>query len=412
LNSAILAITIDGGISSVIFNLFILRLGHGPEGVGTINAIATAAFALACVPIGRLGNSLGLLRVMRAGIALALLGTLLTPMAGWLPFGLQVPALVLSVVLTNIGIAGYFVISAPYVGLLSTPEQRPAVFSGQSTAFAVFGFIGGILGGVIPSLLSVVLARTLDQPEPFLWTLFLIPMFMFLTLMVMRRMQPVDPDAEQPRAAQPSAAVQAAAPVIASGSALLGVLAFFGLLRFLQVGGVAATQTFFNVYMDRELNVSTATIGIILAVAKLLGVPAALAIPWLTRKFGSAGTVAGALTFAAVGMLPLAFVRLPEAAALGYVMVWLSTPVRYGAFMVYILARTPSRMHATLNGTQEALAGVAFAATALVGGFSVERLGYSFVFLMGALAMLLGAILLGAHALRNRSPKPQSSAHN
>ena len=58
-NSALMGFTIDGGIYSVIFNLYILRLNFGPEFVGQVNSVANLLFAMGSLAAGWLGMRWG-----------------------------------------------------------------------------------------------------------------------------------------------------------------------------------------------------------------------------------------------------------------------------------------------------------------------------------------------------------------
>lgn len=378
-----------------MFNLYLLRLGYGPDVIGIINSVGMGVFALACLPVGRLSEQYGLLRIMRIGIVLIVLGSMFVPIVGWIPDSLRVPMLIIGAIISNLGLAAYFVAGAPYLGALSTLQQRTSVFSLQSATFAVFGFLGSLIGGNLPAILANAGFGSTEQPAPYQWTLWLTPLFLLLAVYLVGLMRDVMPGDDSNQSAEDDGQTTPA-------QSIFWLLAFFGLLRFLQVGGVASMQTFFNVYMDRELHVSTATIGNIQAIAKLLGVPAAFAIPWFTRKLGSAGTVILALTVSALGMLPMAWIPIWWVGATGYIAVWLTTPARYAAFMVFIMSRTPSRQHGTLNGTQEGLAGFGFAVVALLGGYMIQSLGYSLLFTFSACAMLLGAGLLAWYARRTR----------
>ena len=71
------------GIYSLLLNLYLLRLGYDAGFIGLISAIGQIVFALACIPVGRLGERFGLLSMMRGGIALTVLGGILVPLAGW-----------------------------------------------------------------------------------------------------------------------------------------------------------------------------------------------------------------------------------------------------------------------------------------------------------------------------------------
>lgn len=394
---------LDGGINTVIYNLYLIRLGFGPELIGVINSIGMAVFALSCVPIGRIGEQYGLLRVMRVGVWMIFVGALLVPVVGWLPSNLFVPVLIVGTVITNIGLSAYFVSGAPYMGALSTPQQRTSIFSTQSALSAIFGFGGSLIGGNAPSLFVQMGLGTIEQPLPFQVTLWIVPFTFIVPLLLVARMREVNMrELDQNTTPAERTSHKTNAPVTPIKSLVL-LLAFFGLIRFLQVGGIATLQTFFNVYMDRGLHVAPATIGAIQAIAKLVGVPSALAIPWLTRKFGNAGTVILALSAAALSMLPMAFVPAWGVAAFGYIMLWVTMPARYSAYMVFIMARTPARLHGTLNGTQEALAGLSFTVIAFFGGYIIEWLGYPPLFILGASFMIFGVVLMALYAWRERT---------
>ena len=47
------------GIYLVLFNLYLLRLGYGPEFIGTVNAAGSLAYAVFSLPAGALGGRWG-----------------------------------------------------------------------------------------------------------------------------------------------------------------------------------------------------------------------------------------------------------------------------------------------------------------------------------------------------------------
>ncbi len=83
--SAIAGFTIDGGIYSVIFNLYLLRLDFGPAFVGQINAVANLVFAFSSILGGWLGSRYGERRVMLFGMAIVVAGASGVPLTGTVP---------------------------------------------------------------------------------------------------------------------------------------------------------------------------------------------------------------------------------------------------------------------------------------------------------------------------------------
>ena len=175
------------------------------------------------------------------------------------------------------------------------------------------------------------------------------------------------------------------------------------LVRFLQVVGIGSAMVFFNVYMDTALGVTTAGIGIAAAAARLAAVPMALLAPSLGRRIGYGSTAVVASLAVVVSMLPLALVPTPLAASLGFVGLLSFTSMRWPAFYVYMMERTPERLRAIMNGVNEMAAGLSFSFIALVGGFIIVNYGYPATFLFSAGLTLAGALVFAGYVrLRGR----------
>lgn len=409
LNAAVFGITLDGGIATVLLNLYVLRLGFGPEFVGLMNAIGMFVFALSSFPGGRLGERFGLRRVMLTGIALCLVGSALGPASEALPDMLRPFVIIAGAALINLGLGFYYANGAPWLMATTAPSQRTNAFSVQSAMYAVAGFAGSILGGNLPGVIAALTGDTLAQPAPYRWTLLLIPVLLALPLRAQWRMREPDVHATIPEDAA-TAAVHAEPaprrplpPLPTTGRAIFYLIALFSLVRFLQVGGVGAATTFFNVYMDRELHVATGTIGLFQAMAKLLGVPIALAVPALARRYGNVALVLASSTVVGLSLLPMAWVPVWWVAGLSYIGIWIVTPVRYTAYTVFAMERTPPGVRGTMNGAQEMLAGLSFALIAFAGGFVINRFGYAPLFTAGAVLTLVGVWLLAEFIRRERS---------
>jgi hypothetical protein len=66
-----------------------------------------------------------------------------------------------------------------------------------------------------------------------------------------------------------------------------GLLSFWALVVFLEASGEGTVRMFFNVLMDTQLHVPTATIGIVMGAAQLLPILVALALPLLLLRLGT-----------------------------------------------------------------------------------------------------------------------------
>src|SRR3954454_12093866 len=110
---ALVGFAIDGGIYSVLLNLFLLRLGYGPEQIGLINAAGTLTFGLACLPAGVIGARWGSRQVMLLSLGLVAAGSLLLPLPDMLPPALRLGWLLAQMCVLYFGLALYFVNTAP-----------------------------------------------------------------------------------------------------------------------------------------------------------------------------------------------------------------------------------------------------------------------------------------------------------
>jgi MFS family permease len=161
----------------------------------------------------------------------------------------------------------------------------------------------------------------------------------------------------------------------------------------LQIAGLAVTSTFSNLYLDAALHVPTAQIGVLLALGRLVSVPAALSSAVLSPRFGNRTVVIGASLATAVGMLPIALIPHWAAAGLSLMIVSGLSGVRYAASMVYFLDLVPPHRRATTAGVTEMAAGICFTALTFGGGYLITLLGYRALFLLGAALTGLSAVV-------------------
>lgn len=388
-NSALLGFAIDGGIYSVILNLYILRLNFGPEFVGQVNSVANLVFAFGSLAAGWLGTRFGSRRIMILGLAVTGAGALAVPMTTSLPRLWHAPWVLAGFAVAYSGLSLYYVNSGPYLLKATREDARGNVFAFQSALNSVASFGGGLLGGLMPALFAGILGVTMMQPGPYGIPLFLVGLIVLAALGVV--LQTRDGEEDQPLEVKAQAG---GAPSLVSA---YGLIAFMAAVRFLQVAGIGVAMTFFNVYMDSGLGLPTAQIGIIAASARLVAVPVALLGPSLSRRLGFAATASFASAMAGLSILPIAFGGSAALAGLGFVGVMSFTSMRYPAFYVYLMERTPERLRAIMNGVNEMAAGLSFAAVSLVAGYVIVHFGYGAAFVMGATITLLGTALFAGY---------------
>ncbi len=398
--SAIMGFAIDGGVYTVIFNLYMLRMGFGPEFIGQVNSAGLLVFAIASLPVGALGGRFGSKPLMVAGISLCLAGSLALPFADVAPESWQAAWLLVSYVILHLGISCYYVNCSPVLVGATHHSERTRVIAIQSAMIGIFAFGGGMIAGFLPGLLISLFGWSSVAPTPYSAPLLIAGLMLIPAVILISRVSPVTQRSEEYIGSEKGAP--------SAGISFVGIVVAMSVIRFLQVAGVGSIVTFFNVYMDEALNTPTSLIGMLSAVSRLLAVPAALSVPFITRHVGNAATAIWVSILVVLFMAPLAFVPTWPAAGVSYIAVMACTSIRYPAFFVYLMEITPPQLRATMSGAGEMSAGFSFALIALLGGYIIAGPGFTTLFVMSALMTLTGTLLLWGFLRWSRTKRGRS----
>jgi len=372
------------GIYSVLFNLYILRLGFGPEFVGLANAGGLLSGALFSLPAGELGRRWGSRRAMIAGLILAVVGHGLVPLAEILPPALQPAWVLLSYFAGCLGaLAVYMVNVTPYLMGVTAPHQHNHAFSLLSAIPTAAAFPGALAGGLLPTAFAAVMQTTDESSGPYGLSLLLAALLLLPAVVAAARAG--DPVVD----ARPDPARPAGAPSAAPW-AVMGTLAA---ILFVRACGQGTTRVFFNVYMDDGLGSPTALIGTLSAISQLVAIPAALAVPFLAGRWGNARTYVATVLGMSVSLLPLALWPRWEAAALGYLGSTVFFAIASPVITVFSQSLVPPRWRPTMEGTVMMSVNLGRASMAFAGGHIVSAAGYGPLFLLGAAFMAAGALL-------------------
>ena len=112
------------GVHTVLLNLYLRRLGYGPEFIGLVNGAGFLAFSLFSLPAGALGTRWDVRRMMIAGMGLMVAGYGLLPLADLMPVTWQQGWLPATRVLAGLGMALYIVNASPFLMSATGPEER------------------------------------------------------------------------------------------------------------------------------------------------------------------------------------------------------------------------------------------------------------------------------------------------
>ncbi|MBN1582054.1 MAG: MFS transporter [Anaerolineae bacterium] len=378
--AALLGFTAFGGIYPVLFNLYLLRLEYGPDFVGLINSVGGLAFAVFSLPAGMLSARWGGRRTMIAGLSIAILAFAVLPLGEFLPPTLRSPWLLGSYLTRAIGFALYWVNARPFLMSATRAEERSHVYSIQSAIFPLTGFAGSLIAGLLPGLFASLLNVSLAHPAPFRYPLWSVALLLLPGLVALGTIGEFDTGQRRRSEAQ-------------GGNIPLATIGLLSLALMLQAAGQGATMSFYNVYLDNSLHMSTQVVGAISAVSQLLSTLASLSVPLLAKRWGNSRIFIWGSLGAALCLLPLALVPHWAAAAASYLGAMALYSVAFPAMNLYQMELVAPQWRTAMSGTTAMANGLSFSATSFAGGHAIQTWGYRPFFLAGAALTLVGALL-------------------
>jgi MFS family permease len=373
------------GMRAVILNLYLLRLGYGPEFIGLINGLGALAFGLLCPVAGAMGTRWGSRSMLIVGASLLTAGFGLLPLAESLAADWRAGWLIATTIVTHLGFAVYLVNGLPFMMDASGTEERVHVFSIHSAVLPLAAFAGSLLAGVLPGVYATLFGVPLTEAAPYRFPLWLSALLLAPCILALLFTRPVDGSQKQPVADNTPVARTSRTPWV-----LIVAIALVMALRF---GGRGTMGTFFNVYLDEGLGTPTALIGALTAMAQLLSVPAALITPLLVARWGESRTIFRGVMGMALFALPLALVPHWTAAGFGFISSVAFFSMTVGPMRLYSQELVTPRWRATMASSFMMGAGLAFSVVSLAGGYVIVTYGYQTLFL-GAVALMAASGLL------------------
>lgn len=371
------------GVYSVLLNLYLLRLGYGPSFIGTVNAAGQAAFIFLSIPAGAMGQRWGTRRLIIAGIASYFVGYALLPLAEFAPAGWQAGWLIGANLITSFGGPLYWTNGNLFMMEKSSSVERNHAFSLRTAFFPLAGFVGSLVGGVLPGRFAQLLGVTLDDPAPYRFSLLLASLLFLPALWAMTRAT----DTVGQRRGGEKTAVS-----LPWKTAPLTLFFALGAVMFLRTAGESAARSFFNVYLDDFFHVPTVQIGTVAALTLLLTAPAALLTPALANRWGNGRVFLVAVIGMGVCMLPLAFVTNWFVAAVCYMGVMVCAAATQPTIYVYRLEVVTAVWWAFMSGVGGTFHGLGQATATLGGGRLITAVGYHNFFLLATLVTFAGAL--------------------
>jgi len=262
------------GVFQFVFNFYILSLGYDEAFIGMLQTLSSLAAMLIALPAAYVAERFSQKRVM---VLMALFNVL--SIAGIVLFP-QRGLLIAFRILAGMSMLVKQVVIAPFLMSNTSADERQWVFSFNFGLMTVSGFVGSLLGGLLPlwlgGLVNAAPTDTLAY-QLAMASMMLVAATAALPLALIR----------MPRQTQPRVAPRPWQQLREHGRSLTRFL-----LPQLIIGlGAGLMQPFMNIYFRHVYHVADAPISIVFAIGGLAMAIAQFLGPPLADKYGKIGVV-------------------------------------------------------------------------------------------------------------------------
>jgi len=168
------------------------------------------------------------------------------------------------------------------------------------------------------------------------------------------------------------------------------LIILFSLVNLLAVAGEWTMRVYFNIYLDSVLATPITVIGILSASAQVMGLTAFLA-PQAAARWGRNKVVRLGLVSVFIAFIPWIMIAHWLAIGVGYVILVAVLSITYPIFGVFSQSAVEPRWRTMMASVGSMSVGIGIALTSLGGGYVIAASGFKILFMLGALAGLLGA---------------------
>ncbi len=260
------------GIWNVMFNLYLLRLGYATTFVGLFWMVDMLFHGLFAFPAGLIGDKIGRRKTFILATAFNIVAR------GALLFTRDPALLLVLAALAGMGEGFHAVAGAPFMMENSEPEERPYLFSLNSSFLMVSIFVGSLSGGILPLFWAGILDVPALDPAAARWALVIsLPLtFAALVPLALIRERVVE-------------LVESFRDLFTLRNVVnFEVIAKLSLCAVLVGVGFGMTSRFFNLFFNMAHDATDTQVGTFLAIGALGSAAVVLLSPYVTRRWGMA----------------------------------------------------------------------------------------------------------------------------
>jgi len=362
-------------IQSLLYNLYLTRLGFQEDFIGQMAGLAPLASGLLAVPTGIISD-----RVGRKPFLLATAVIMAVTQVGLCTVTDRAMLLVLSFVAGTSG-AFIWVNHVPFLSENAAPERRAQAIAIWMSIQVITRMVMSLVAGSLPDLMGRLTDTSSAEAEPFRYALYvgsalcLVAMLPLIGVHAKSRDRGIEQDNP------------AAFP--------LRIFVAFGATSVCRGASMGFSFPFFNVFFQQALGLSTPMIGLIFFLSLVAAVPSTVLAPAMVRRLGPIRTV---VPTRIIGSFALVLLGFSDNLALGFacfltaaIVEAITTPTE----MTYATQIVPSRYWARMQSLRVTGFQIPAGLASLAAGFLIVEYGYWATFaLAGALRLVSALILL------------------
>ena len=382
---------------SLLFNLYLLRLGYQEDFIGLLAGMSPLATGLVALPIGWWSDRIGRRPFLIAS------GILLSASQAGLCLFTDSLLLLLFSFAGGVSTAFIWVNHVPFLSDNAEPSQRAEALVIWSALQVAVRMLLSLVGGFLPAAMAWFLGdATTEMPDPFRYSLLLGAACSLMSVLPLLRISGgvVKEGSDAKVDTSDEGKAPEATTAMRSWRAYGAIASLSGLRGF----SMGLTYPFFNVFFEEELQVGPAAIGGIFFLSQLVGLPATFAAPSLVRRFGATLTIlpARAIGGGALGLMG-AFINLPVA-IFTFLLSRACEVVDNPSDQHFSTQILPRRYWARVQGFRVCGFQLFNSAGSVLGGLLILNFGYGAAFELACAARIAsGLIMAGWFGLRPAS---------
>jgi len=362
-------------IQSLLYNLYLTRLGFQEDFIGQMAGLAPLASGLLAVPTGIISDRIG-----RKPFLLASAAVMAVTQVGLCTVTDRTMLLGLSFVAGTSG-AFIWVNHVPFLSENAAPQRRAQAIAIWMSIQAITRMVMSLIAGSLPDLMGGLTGTSTEFAEPYRYALYIgsgLCLVAMLPLIGVHSKSSRDPAKE------------------------LDTPVAFPMRTFITFGATSACRgasmglsfPFFNVFFQQALGLSTPVIGAVFFCSMVVAVPSTVLAPAMARRVGAINTVVPTRIIGSLALVTLGFC---DSLALGFVCFLTSAivdAITTPTEMTYATQIVPSRFWARLQSLRVTGFQIPAGLASLGAGFVIIEYGYWATFALAGTLRLASALIM------------------